>query len=57
MREAERAFVERTNTKFCGVPIEPFGHGSGMGFTTRSNASYAPGLRSLLAVGRVCSCC
>ena len=50
MPKAERAFAELTSTKFCAVPIEPFGHGRGMGFTTRSNASYGPRLRSLLAV-------
>ena len=43
MRGAERAFAEPMSTN------EQFGHGSGMGFTTRSNASYAT--RLALALG------
>jgi hypothetical protein len=55
MPKAERALVEPTNTKSCGVPIERFGPGSEMGFRRRLNGNYGRRRGSLLAVGRVCS--
>ena len=57
MPKDERAYAELTSTKFCAVHIGPFGRGGAMGFRRRLNASYGPGLRSLLAVGRVCFSC
>ena len=57
MPKAERAYAELTSTKFCAVHTGPFGRGGAMGFRRRLNASYGPGLRSLLAVGRVCFSC
>ena len=57
MQKAERAYVELTSTKFCAVPIGPCGRGGEMEFTRKLNASCGPGLRSLLAVARVCFSC
>jgi hypothetical protein len=55
MPKDERAFAELMSTKFCAVHTGPFGLGGAMVFMTKLNANYGPGLKSLLAVGRVCS--